>query len=81
MQCVPMVLSGWKEVTTPFRVVWRPATLENGGQCVQKSGMIWTPEWSVDNLEKLKTLVSKLMALESNDIIMLLYRYRPIQTI
>ena len=50
-------------VITPYRVVWRPAILESGGQCVQKSGMTWTPVWSVDNLGlnlKLEMLVCKL---------------------
>ena len=44
-------------VTTHVKVVWRSATLESGGQCVQKSGIMWTPAWSVDN-SGLKVLVS-----------------------
>ena len=45
-----MVTSGWKEVGPVLRVVWKFASMENGGLCVMTHGRMTIPVWSVDNL-------------------------------
>ena len=45
-----MVTSGWKEAGPVLRVVWKFASMENGGLCVMTHGMMTIPVWSVDSL-------------------------------
>ena len=45
-----MVTSGWKVVGEELRVVWKSASMENGGQCVMTHGTLLIPALYVANL-------------------------------